>query len=80
MLKERRFRKDTSDGDIDKESNFYILKHTMCPAILTENGFFDNPKEAKLLSSDEGVELFAEAHFRGIKTLNNIRVNINHYI
>ena len=32
-----KIRKDTSDGDPDKESQFYILKHTKCPAVLVEN-------------------------------------------
>ena len=32
-------RADLSDGDFDKEENFYILKHTNCPAIFTENFF-----------------------------------------
>lgn len=69
VLIERKFRKDLSDGDVDKEANFYILKHTICPAFLTENGFFDNPTEIKLLNSDYGIELFAEAHFQGIKKI-----------
>ena len=32
-----RLRSDYSDGDIDREEDFYILKHTLCPAVLTEN-------------------------------------------
>ena len=34
-------RKDTSDGDPDKEANFYVLVHTSMPAILSENFFYD---------------------------------------
>lgn len=71
VLIDRKFRRDLSDGDIDKEANFYILKHTICPAFLTENGFFDNITEWKLLKSDEGVEIFAEAHYQGIKRIEN---------
>lgn len=37
-------RTDLSDGDKDKESGFYILKHTIMPAVLTENLFMDNKK------------------------------------
>lgn len=33
---------DQSDKDPDKESQFYILKNSMCPAILPEWLFFDN--------------------------------------
>lgn len=39
------FRKDVSDGDVDKESNFYVLKNTDCPAILPEWLFFDRLKD-----------------------------------
>lgn len=38
---EKRMRKDMTDGDPDKEENFYILKHTSCPTVLTENFFMD---------------------------------------
>lgn len=34
-----KIRKDMSDGDPDKESGFYILRNTKCPAVLTENLF-----------------------------------------
>ena len=36
-----KFRPDTQDGDIDKESMFYFIKYTKCPAILIEILFFD---------------------------------------
>ena len=33
-------RKDTySDGDVDKEANFWVLAKTVMPAILSENFF-----------------------------------------
>lgn len=35
-------RKDTTDGDVDKESAFYILVNSKCPAILPEWLFYDN--------------------------------------
>lgn len=50
---------DTHDGDLDKEANFYVLKHTDCPAILIENLFYDNLKEAKFLLSNEGQDYIA---------------------
>lgn len=37
-----KMRKDTSDGDVDKESAFYILVNSKCPAILPEWLFYDN--------------------------------------
>ena len=42
-----KMRRDTKDGDPDKEANFYVLKHTAMPAILSENFFMTNEKECK---------------------------------
>lgn len=65
----KRMRKDFSDGDPDKEENFYILKHTKCPAILTENFFMDNEDECKLLMSDYGRFQIAEMHIKAIQKM-----------
>lgn len=62
-----RIRKDTSDGDQDKEANYYVLKHTVMPAVLTENFFQDNLEECQWLLSEEGVERCAKVHVEGIK-------------
>jgi N-acetylmuramoyl-L-alanine amidase len=59
-------RSDYSDGDPDKESRFFILTGTTCPAILTENLFYDNEKECRFMLSDIGRERIAEAHARAI--------------
>ncbi len=48
---EIRFRPDFSDWDLDKESQFYILRKTLCPFVLLELLFFDNKKDAELLKS-----------------------------
>lgn len=48
------FREDKSDGDADKEADFYVLRKTDCPSILVENLFFDNRKEAEFLLSVDG--------------------------
>lgn len=60
------FRQDFTDGDIDKEAEYYILKNTTCPAVLLENGFMDNRKEAELLNSAEGQLKYATAIFNAI--------------
>jgi N-acetylmuramoyl-L-alanine amidase len=45
-----RTRYDLSDGDKDKEADFYVLRKTKCPAVLLECGFFDFRKDFELLS------------------------------
>ena len=62
-------RKDTRDGDADKEANFYVLQNTAMPAILSENFFMTNEAECRLLMSDEGRDRIAKIHFEMIKEL-----------
>ena len=47
-------REDNSDGDPDKEANFYVLKRTICPAVLIENLFMTNEKDYNFLLSEKG--------------------------
>ena len=61
-----KIRKDMSDGDPDKEANFYVIKNTKCPAVLTENFFYDNKEDLAFLQSDEGKKKIIEVHVRGI--------------
>jgi N-acetylmuramoyl-L-alanine amidase len=67
------FRSDKSDGDDDKQENFYILRKTDCPALLVENLFFDNLKEAEFLISKEGQKAIAECILEAIKTVEQLR-------
>ncbi len=53
-----------------KNANFYVLRHTHMPAVLTENGFMTNLKEAEVLMSDEGSYKVTLAHFEAIKAIN----------
>ena len=64
-----KMRKDTSDGDVDKESNFYVLIHTAMPAILSENFFMTNENECRLLMSEEGRDRIAKIHIEMIKEM-----------
>lgn len=59
-------RSDTSDGDPDKEANFYVIRKTNMPAILVEMAFISNPREEQLLASAAGQNRFAQAIARGI--------------
>ena len=64
-------RKDTRDGDEDKEADFYVLKRTHCPAILIENFFMTNKKECLLLMSAKGKNKIALTHFNSIIEIEN---------
>lgn len=64
-----KMRSDYSDGDPDKESDFYILKHTFCPAVLSENFFMDTEKDCRLLFSEDGRERIAKYHVAAIKKI-----------
>ena len=70
-LKGWRIRTDFSDGDADWEEQFYILKNTHCPAVLTENLFMDNEKDCKFLLSPEGIETITALHVDAIITIND---------
>lgn len=47
-------------------SNFYILKNTPCPAVLTENLFMDNQDDIAFLKSDDGKNMIVDLHFNAI--------------
>ena len=64
-----KIRSDMADGDPDKESQFYILKHTNCPAVLTENFFMDSKKDCKFMMSEEGRNRIARMHYKAIKRM-----------
>ena len=48
-------------------SNFYILKNTPCPAVLTENMFQDNKEDVAFLKSEDGKEKIVQLHLNAIK-------------
>ena len=61
-----KLRKDYSDGDPYWESDFFILKNTLCGAALTENLFHDNSDDCLFLESDEGHRAIVALHVEGI--------------
>ena len=65
---DKRMRRDLSDGDSDKESNFYILTKTKCAAVLLENFFYDNRMECRWLLQDKTKERIADAIVDGLKS------------
>ena len=52
--------------DVRTGMPFYVLKYTSMPAILTENGFFNNAKEGAKLRTNETRQKLADAHIEAI--------------
>lgn len=65
-FRDRKIRKDMSDGDRDWESNFTLLAKTRCPAVLLENFFYDNEEECAWLMQQDTRIRIAEAAAKGI--------------
>ena len=70
----RRIRTDFSDGDSDWEEGFYILRKSLCPAVLTENFFMDNHSDLEYLQSRAGKQAIVDAHVEGI--IEYLSINI----
>lgn len=68
------FRKDTSDGDPDKEANFYVLVRTKCAAVLTENLFMDNKADVAFLQSEDGKKAIVALHKEAIMRFAELNV------
>ena len=62
----QKIRTDKSDGDSDQEANFYVIRKTNCPAVLTENFFQDNKKDVEYLLSEQGKHEIVRTHIEGI--------------
>ena len=61
----RRIRTDYSDNDPDWEEDFYILRHSLCPAVLTENFFMDSP-DLEFLKSEACKLALVNIHVEAI--------------
>ena len=67
ILKNQVIRTDYArDGDADWEENFYILRHSLCPAVLTENFFMDNRDDLEYIQSRAGKQAVVDTHVEGI--------------
>ena len=53
--------------ELYKQANFYVIKNTNCPAVLTENLFQDNHEDVEFLMSPEGKAKIVELHYQCIK-------------
>lgn len=61
-----KFRSDSSDNDLDKESDFYVLHNTRCPAVLIENLFFDNYNDYLRLTDPVFLGRLVDVYIRWI--------------
>jgi len=73
QLPGRIMRSDQSDGDPDFDSNFAILRDTICPALLTENLFMDHPDDCAFLLKPEGQKAIEDLHVYGIQKIIDLR-------
>lgn len=48
------------------KDNFYVVKNTLCPAVLIENLFYTNKEDLKILMSEEGRKKIAQYIFEGL--------------
>ena len=66
ILKNQVIRTDYArDGDPDWEENFYILRKSLCPAVLTENFFMDSTNVYYLMS-EIGKLALVNTHIEGV--------------
>jgi len=67
-----KLRADESDGDLDKEAKFWVLRKTIMPAILTENFFMTNRQECQeILMNEEGRQKIAALHYEAIQEIDD---------
>jgi len=68
---EMSLRTDTSDGDLDKEANFAMVRDTDGRSIVTEIGFFTNREEALLMQTPAFQEKAMESIARACVRISN---------
>jgi N-acetylmuramoyl-L-alanine amidase len=65
-----RIRADWSDGDVDKESGFYVLRKTLMPAVLLELQFISHPQWERWLRERENQNRMATVIAAGVEAWN----------
>ncbi|GAB3049123.1 N-acetylmuramoyl-L-alanine amidase [Virgibacillus ainsalahensis] len=56
-----------------KKANFHVLRETVMPALLTENGFIDNRNDAAFMKDNAWREKVAQGHVNGLARAFNLR-------
>ncbi|MDC7251048.1 MAG: N-acetylmuramoyl-L-alanine amidase [Sphaerochaetaceae bacterium] len=67
----QKMRFDRTDGDRDKEVNYYILRKPIASAFLLECGFMDNEADYNNLWDENYIETLVESLFCSIKEIYN---------
>ena len=67
-LPSQRLRTDYTDGDPDLEADFYLLRRTLCPSVLSENMFMDCHQDYDFLLSSNGQAAIVSLHIDGISS------------
>jgi len=71
---------DESDGDIDKEVNFAVIRGTECPSCLLELGFISNAGEEALLNNEQYQRASAKAIAYGVLDSMGIEVSGSEHV
>lgn len=69
---ELKSRPDKSDGDLDQEEDFTVIKKTNCPSVLIEWNFQDNKEDVEILLNSEYNNRFIKSLIKAINTLNGV--------
>ena len=56
-----------------KTAKFHVLKETKMPAVLTENGFINNPVDAAHMKNLAWIEKVARGHVNGLEKAFNLK-------
>lgn len=67
----QKMRFDRSDGDRDKEKNFFILRKPIASAFLLECGFMDNEADYNNLWDEEYLNTLVDSLFKSIEQIYN---------
>lgn len=62
-----------------KTAGFYVLNHTVMPAILVELGFLSDPEEARFLNTDVGRSVLAVGIIEGLMKYYSTWVDPRYY-
>lgn len=77
IFTEQTLRSDTSDGDLDKEASFAVIRGTRCPSCLMEGEFIHTKHGEALIKSAENRQRMALAASIGILNFLGIKHSLS---